>query len=298
MASGLRNTSGKATVKRPRPDAGTTPPSPEAGFLPTIRTLLAQQLEKIEEQIHNLEVSLKGPITKLETAVTEIHESLSFQNKETDDLKKQVKKLEETVKEKENALQGEVDKLSLYVARENLLFIGLPETEGEDVNKVLSEFYINNLKMSHEEVQNIEYQRAHRTAGKNPRPMKARFVRYRDRDIIMKNAYQLKGTKLFVKEDIPKRMRELRKKQIPALVAARKAGKSAFFSKSEPTKLYVNRIWLPVEQQKSFLASLEGSDRDQAGGASGGASGGAAMQLARPYKTETRIVSGSNEHQR
>ena len=91
-------------------------------------------------------------------------------------------------------MQNEVDKLSMYLARENAVFMGIQEKEGEEVKMVLRDFFINNLKLSEEEV-NIEYQRVHRTAAKRtPRPIKARFLRYEDKEHIMCNAKNLKGT--------------------------------------------------------------------------------------------------------
>ena len=41
-------------------------------------------------------------------------------------------------------------------------------------------------------------------------------------------------------EDIPKELHELRKKQIDKLKQARRDGKRAFFSKTEPDKLYID----------------------------------------------------------
>ena len=39
--------------------------------------------------------------------------------------------------------------------------------------------------------------------------------------------------------------------------AARRAGMLAFFSRSEPNKLMIDKVWLPKPKQKEFLKSLE-----------------------------------------
>ena len=194
---------------------------------------------------------------QIEAQFKEVKEAIDFQSKESEDIKKKMKMMETKAMETELALQMEIDKLSSYVARENLIFMGLPEKEGENIIEVMRGFYIDNLKMSEEEADGVEYQRVHRIATKStPRPIKARFVRYRDRDSIMRNAKNLKGTRLSIREDIPVRIRNARQAQMPALLTARKAGKLAYFSRSEPTKLFVNKVWLPVAGQQKFIESL------------------------------------------
>ena len=53
----------------------------------------------------------------------------------------------------------------------------------------------------------------------------------------MRNAFKLK---YIPNDDIPKELIDLRKKQMPAFHEARKAGKRAAFSKSEPDKLFID----------------------------------------------------------
>ena len=257
MATSLRN-SGKGNPKRPRAEAG-SPTSPEVSLLPSIRMLLEQQTEKFDERFSSFEASLKEQVKQIETQFGEVKEAIAFQSKELEETKEKLKMMEAKVVEKEAALQVEIDKLSAYVARENLIFMGLPEKEGEDIKAVMKDFYINALKLSEEDANKIEYQRVHRIATKStPRPIKARFVRYVDRENIMRNAKNLKGTKLSIREDIPMRMRMARQAQMPVLFAARRVGKLAYFSRSEPTKLFVDKVWMPVAKQKNFMESLPG----------------------------------------
>ena len=68
----------------------------------------------------------------------------------------------------------------------------------------------------------------------------ARFLRYVDRERIMRNAFKLKNTDFTIYDNIPKELIDLRKKQIPAFHEARKVGKRAAFSKSEPDKLFID----------------------------------------------------------
>ena len=56
----------------------------------------------------------------------------------------------------------------------------------------------------------------------------------------MRNALKLKNTDFTIYDDIPKELIDLRKKQMPAFHEARKAGKRAAFSKSDPDKLFLD----------------------------------------------------------
>lgn len=115
---------------------------------------------------------------------------------------------------------------------------------------------IERLKFTEERVKKIEYQRIHRVpSAQKPRPIKARFLRFADKQAIQANAKLLRGSNIFILQDLPKRIREERKAQWPALKAAREAGKLAYFSNTDPAKLYVNRVWIPRKDQARFIES-------------------------------------------
>ncbi|CAH3186403.1 unnamed protein product, partial [Porites evermanni] len=68
----------------------------------------------------------------------------------------------------------------------------------------------------------------------------ARFLRYANRERVMKNAFKLKETDFKIFEDLPKGLFSLRKKYLPDFYENKKAGKKAVFSKSEPDKLFID----------------------------------------------------------
>ena len=167
------------------------------------------------------------------------------------ELDKTVKDLKESV----NFGHGRIDQVELKTfkydsaskeakeAKENLKFAGIPESEGEsqeDTRRILVEFLSNQLGFYHPE--EIEFQRLHRIGkkGDRPRMIIARFLRYADRERVMKNAFKLKETDFKIFEDLPKELFSLRKKYLPAFYEAKKAGKKAVFSKSEPDKLFID----------------------------------------------------------
>ena len=76
--------------------------------------------------------------------------------------------------------------------------------------------------------------------GNDGRTIIARFLRFSDKERVFKQGRKLKGTNFKMFEDIPKELHQLRKAQMEKLKQARKEGRRANFSKSEPDKLYID----------------------------------------------------------
>ena len=76
-------------------------------------------------------------------------------------------------------------------------------------------------------------------SGNGSRTIIARFFRYSDRERVFKCGRKLKDRNFKMFEDIPKELHELWKMQMDKLKKVRKDGKRAYFSKSEPDKLFI-----------------------------------------------------------
>lgn len=154
--------------------------------------------------------------------------------------------------------------LEAYSWRENLKFEGIPVTfvtreedgaiqpgEGstENAKAVLTEFLERVLGI--DDARSIEYQRVHRMGKprkKNGREriIIARFLRFSDRERMLKCRRILKDTGYKMYEDLPKEIHEMRKLQMEKLKNARKDGKRAYFSRSEPDKPYNNGKYVKI----------------------------------------------------
>ena len=138
----------------------------------------------------------------------------------------------------------------MYSRRESLKFEGILETpesldlQREDTRQVLVDFMQSVLGM--EDAQDIEFQRVHRMGkpklieGNSCRMIIARFLRFPDRERVLKRGRKLKDTSYKMYEDIPRELHDLRKLQMKRLKKAREEGKRANFSKSQPDKLYID----------------------------------------------------------
>ena len=79
-----------------------------------------------------------------------------------------------------------------------------------------------------------------------PRPILARFFRYSDREFISSKAKSLKDTGYGLSADFPQEIARRRKLQMKKLSDARKDGKTAYFSRAQPDKLFIDGVLNPL----------------------------------------------------
>ena len=79
----------------------------------------------------------------------------------------------------------------------------------------------------------MEIERAHRVGkfmSDKPRPVIAKFLRFTDKQNILRNSRKLKGTNVFINEDLCEASMVKRRDLLPQLKQARGQGKIAYFS--------------------------------------------------------------------
>ena len=112
----------------------------------------------------------------------------------------------------------------------------------------------------------VELERAHRVGQRQndrPRPIVARFTRYCDREAAMRNAKKLRGTNIYLNDDLCAASQAIKNSQMPQMKQARAAGKIAYF---RHTKLIVKDrpvIKNSSQTQQSMSEAPSDSNRDQ-----------------------------------
>ena len=111
--------------------------------------------------------------------------------------------------------------------RDNLLFVGIHEPEyvendPEDVEKTLDSFLAQEMNITDK----IPFHRVHRMgtyeSDDSPRPIVAKFERFKDRELVRRAAPQtLRGKPFGVREQIPKVIEDRRKQLYPIMKKAR-----------------------------------------------------------------------------
>lgn len=212
-----------------------------------------KKLENINTAVSNLESKfnkLEDRVVKLEDAQSttrntfrEMEDGLQEFNTRVNEAKATGEKIKELCVNKCKELENKLLYAEVYQRRENLRFYGIEETDGnENSLKVLQSFLERQCGIE----PGIEFQRVHRIGNPrrdgSPRAIIARFLRYGDRELIFSNAKKLKDTEYRISADLPKEIVHRRKLQSKKLVEARKAGKTAFFSRAEPDKLFIDGV--------------------------------------------------------
>ena len=117
-------------------------------------------------------------------------------------------------------IERKTDDLECRSKRNNLIIYGLPRVENEtwqECEEMVQELLTDTLEM-HESPQ---FDRVHRLSAKPNSSIVARCTFYKDNETIKKAQAKLKGSNVFISEDVSLRVQEIRKKLLPHLKAAK-----------------------------------------------------------------------------
>ncbi|KAK3746092.1 hypothetical protein QZH41_004617 [Actinostola sp. cb2023] len=229
---------------------------------------VSSNMKKILEKLEKLD-TLENVMDKAAGKIDSIENQFTHLGKKMDSLETKQLGTEEAIKELNAASEKMADEkehmwdrlnhfeddlfaakqrasyLEAYSKRENLILMGIPidTQEGqENTEEIIRALFTDKLNMTN--VEEIEFQRLHRFGRpKNgSRPVIARFLRYKDVIKVLQNTFRLKGSSISIFQDFPKEIQDSRKRQLQKLKKAKDEGKSAYFSKSKPDKLYIEVI--------------------------------------------------------
>ena len=118
----------------------------------------------------------------------------------------------EKIEDGNKRLKGKLRDLKDRSRRDNLCFDGVGEYENEswnDTEEVLKDFLFEHLSL-----RNIKSERAHRTGERKEdtsRTIAAKFSSYKTKELILKNARELKDTGYYISEDFSREAVEIRR---------------------------------------------------------------------------------------
>ena len=183
---------------------------------------IAGNFDKRSEMVKMLRSEVtesKTKFSELETKVTEVVKSVQFCSEKCDAKDKAQTEALQSTKEK---LKGDIkkleDKLLLQEKQDrkyNLLFYGIPEVPGEDIEYTLRDLFTETLELDHTRVNNMYFTHCHRMTSKaaGPKLIILRFSQYSDRDLVMSSVYKLKGSKRRIVSDLPVPMKKEREQE-------------------------------------------------------------------------------------
>lgn len=137
--------------------------------------------------------------------------------------------------------------MEAYSRRGKIKFENIPEeeTDKEDKEMVLRTFIETELGFG--DAANVEIQRVHRLGkkkGESPRPILARFLRYKDCGKLLSLGHCLRATNYKMYQVLPFEIVERRRAQMETFKKARCNNVPVAFSKAQPDKLYIRgKLW-------------------------------------------------------
>lgn len=181
------------------------------------KTMLESQERAYNTAMEMVMKQMKDHIKQLEGKVSDLATSLEFTQREVDDLKSQNKdhekerkaakletdKLTEQV-EKIKELEERINYQGDYSSRKNVRISGIEECDGSETWEQTATS-ITSMLQDKMQLPGLVLERAHRVGPSRdakPRTIVARFSRYCDRESVMRNASKLKGTNIFVNDDL------------------------------------------------------------------------------------------------
>lgn len=201
-------------------------------------SMLDQRFTNLE---HYMEMLVVEKVEKINEKVKANEETISACTIQLDEVVREVNKL----KAENEVLVSKLDDLENRSRRNNLVFHGIPESRGENTQKLVENLFHDFVGVQpSSDVPKISIERCHRTptvvradsqAAKSPRVIHVAFSTYAGKEFVRKaciakfkqNTYQ--GHKIYVSEDFSKRVAELRRGKLDQLKNLKREGKKAFF---------------------------------------------------------------------
>lgn len=283
----------------------------------TLKTILDSQDQAYRSALELCMKQVNEDLRFYKSSVDDLKRSLEYTQAEVHELKSEVNQLERVRKEDKSIIANLTDQLTKsrsalgdledranyqedYNRRNNLHITGIEEQQGEtweqtavQVKKIIE----NKLQLP-----GIELERANRVGPRResgPRPVVVRFLRFPDRQAVMRNVTKLRGSRIYINEDLCPASQAIKREKLPLLKQARNDGKIAYFSH---TKLVIKDRLAREEVGDSRTANgarMDGADgppgadpsRPSGAGSSGGATGWATGSTSAAALLETETVA-------
>ena len=207
-----------------------------------LNELLEIQSKAYKEATQMLFESLNNRVDELVKTVIELQHSLEFSQaelKETNDnLTKSCNELKDCkakLKEYEvkiEKLEVKVDSLEDYSRRNNVRIDGIeepPNETSEILHVKVKKIFEEKLQLKNVNIDTIHRLSANRSQPAAPRTIITKLSNYRTRDDIMRNKSKLKGTGIYLNEDLSDNTNKIRKEKMEEYKKARSLGKIAYF---------------------------------------------------------------------
>ena len=202
----------------------------------TIELIFRSNFNTVKDFVKLLVDPLRTEINKLKNDNEELKRSLEFAQAELDDVKKSVrdhsKQQQEVVISSvdHQELSDRVRSLEDYSRRNNVIIEGMAEQsdENSETLQVSVQNLLNDKLDMTPEIDVVH--RVGRAVSERPRAVIVKLKTFKVRQECLKRSPRLKGTNIYINEDISKATHEIRKTKMKEMKEKRQQGLIAYFS--------------------------------------------------------------------
>ena len=284
--------------------------------LSSVKDLMALQQDAYRDATSLLFNSLNKRIEDQNNTIYELRKSLEFSQQDIIEVKKELSECRKQLsmnslkiagtEKLSNSLQIKQAQIEDHTRKRNIRIEGLNETKQENWEQ--TQVKVQELLNNKLDLENVKVDFAHRVNRKQnrsgPRPIIARLMHDSDKDKTMRSSWKLKGSQIYVNEDLSEFTLQKRKDQMTEMKNARQAGKIAYFKKE---KLVIKDRKPTLPRTPEPVNSLSASNRNVATLVQHFTPQGAASSIEEfesprliknsPVANRTRIKSNSNPNQ-
>ena len=214
------------------------------------RTLIESLLDNVKQNVHDLRnevVDLKQSTAFTSAKYDQITSEITRLDSELPKVDFKLRKIEEDSQESFEYLEHRIEYLENQSRRNNVKMLGLPESVDETSWDATEAKVKEQIKTALGLEENLVNERAHRSRRSSnnrprsgfgacrmqkpdePRPIAAKFLNWKDKEHVLKQAREKKPQGIMFVAALSKRTLDKRRSNIPELLEARKAGKTAYF---------------------------------------------------------------------
>lgn len=213
--------------------------------LSIMKELLALQLNAYKDATSLLFESLNKRIDDQNNTIFELRRSLQYSQEDIKDMKKELiecknqlsgnsVKIGENI-QISNSLKIKQAQIEDHSRRKNIRIEGIQESKQETWEQ--TQFKVQKLIDDKLELENVKVDFAHRikkkTERNGPRTIIARLAHDTDKEKTMKRSWKLKGSLIYINEDLSEYTIQKRKNKMTDMMKAREAGKIAYFKREK-----------------------------------------------------------------
>ena len=183
-----------------------------------------KRLEEISKEVRDITESVEFTEGRLDEEIATVKDDISK-------MKSDVRLIEHDLLDP-NDVSEKLIELEDRSRRNNLRFDGLTEDTNEtwdDCERKIQKILSDKLEIT----EDVEIERCHRMGkrkGNRPRTIVCKFLRFKDKQKILKNAKKLKNSGIYIYEDFCNDTMELRKSLWEEVMEHRRQGKFAFLN--------------------------------------------------------------------